>query len=255
VTRIRLAYVHAFRDRHGKVRHYFRRPGFKQIALPGLPGSDQFMEAYRAALAGQAPRTEIGASRTKPGTINAVVVSYFSSVEFLSLATSTRKTYQLIIERFRTEHGDKSVADMQREHIVAMLGKRAETPVAANNWLRMVRMLMQFAVDQKMRSDNPAVAVKSIRVRSQGFEMWQPEHVDLYRQHFSLGTRSRLALELLYGTMQRRGDVVRMGRQHIRNEVLSIRQEKTGAQIDIPVFPELRKALDASRKPNISRFS
>jgi integrase len=143
---------------------------------------------------------------------------------------------------------------MQREHVVAMLGKRAETPAAANNWLRMVRMLMQFAVDQKMRSDNPAATVKSIRVRSRGFEMWQPEHVEQYRQHFPLGTRPRLSLELLFGTMQSRGDVVRMGRQHIRNEVLSIRQEKTGAQIDIPVLPELRAALDAMPKTDHLTF-
>ena len=48
MTRIRLQYVHAFRDRHGTDRYYFRRPGFKQIPLPGLPYSAEFMEAYQA---------------------------------------------------------------------------------------------------------------------------------------------------------------------------------------------------------------
>lgn len=54
-------YVHGFVDRHGKSRFYFRRPGFKQVALPGLPRSPGFMAAYEAALA-DAPRVEIGAS-------------------------------------------------------------------------------------------------------------------------------------------------------------------------------------------------
>ncbi len=36
-----------------------------------------------------------------------------------------------------------------------------------------------------------------------------------------------------------------MGRQHVRDGVLSLRQQKTGAQIDIPVVPDLQAALDA----------
>ena len=30
-------YTHGFLDRHGKARFYLRRPGFKQVPLPGLP--------------------------------------------------------------------------------------------------------------------------------------------------------------------------------------------------------------------------
>jgi hypothetical protein len=30
-------YTHGFVDRHGRSRYYFRRPGFKQVPLPGLP--------------------------------------------------------------------------------------------------------------------------------------------------------------------------------------------------------------------------
>jgi hypothetical protein len=63
MTRIRLDYAHEYLDRHGKLRLYFRRPGFKRIALPGIPGSDEFMTAYQLALAGQSPRAQIGAAR------------------------------------------------------------------------------------------------------------------------------------------------------------------------------------------------
>jgi hypothetical protein len=66
-------YVHGFIDRQGRPRFYFRRAGFKQVPLPGLPWSPEFMEAYQAALdASPASRMEIGASRTSPGTINAL---------------------------------------------------------------------------------------------------------------------------------------------------------------------------------------
>jgi hypothetical protein len=67
MANLRLRYVHSFIDHNGHPRHYFRRPGYKQATLPGLPGSAEFMEAYQAALAGQtASRRDIGASRTVP---------------------------------------------------------------------------------------------------------------------------------------------------------------------------------------------
>ena len=54
-------YVHGYLDRHGKPRHYLRQPGRMKIALPGLPYSHEFMEAYTAALNNAAP-VIIGAS-------------------------------------------------------------------------------------------------------------------------------------------------------------------------------------------------
>jgi hypothetical protein len=71
MTKIRLEYVHEFVDRHGKARRYFRKPGFKQVPLPGAPGSDEFMTVYQLALAGQSPRVQVGAGRTRPGSVNA----------------------------------------------------------------------------------------------------------------------------------------------------------------------------------------
>jgi hypothetical protein len=59
-----LKYLQSFRDRHGKPRHYFRRPGSKTVALPGLPGSAEFMEAYAATLGGE-PVLRIGPERRK----------------------------------------------------------------------------------------------------------------------------------------------------------------------------------------------
>src|SRR5690349_9410412 len=107
MTRIRLDYIHEFRDRHGKVRRYVRLPGRKRVPLPGLPGTEAFMSAYVAALDGEAPHIEIGAARTKPGTVSAAIVSYYASVAFLNLAPGTRRMRRNILERFRAEHGDK----------------------------------------------------------------------------------------------------------------------------------------------------
>jgi hypothetical protein len=133
MTKIRLQYIHEYIDRHGKVRRYFRRPGFKQVLLPGNPGTEEFMTAYQNALAGQPPRCLVGTGRTKPGTVNAAIVGYYNSLAFRSFAIGTQKMRRAILERFRVDHGDKRIATLPRDFIVRVLGKKS--PFAARNWL------------------------------------------------------------------------------------------------------------------------
>ena len=47
MARIKLKHVNSFSDRYGKVRHYFRKRGCKDVTLPGLPGSAEFMAMPR----------------------------------------------------------------------------------------------------------------------------------------------------------------------------------------------------------------
>jgi hypothetical protein len=72
MARIKLKHVNSFSDRYGKVRHYFRRRGCKDVMLPGQPGSAEFMDAYAAALSNAAPIV-IGAKRVAAGTVAATV--------------------------------------------------------------------------------------------------------------------------------------------------------------------------------------
>ena len=97
MTRIRLKYVHEFIDSRGKPRCVFRRAGFPSVTLRGLPGSKEFMAAYQQALG--AGRIEIGASRTLPGTLNAALAGYYTSLAFRELALGTQKLRRRILER------------------------------------------------------------------------------------------------------------------------------------------------------------
>jgi integrase len=241
MTRLRLKYVHEFRDRHGKVRRYFRRPGLKKIALPGLPGSDEFMAAYQAALGG-IERPQIGASRTKPGTVNAAIIGYYTSLAFRSLAPSSQHKRRLILEHFREKHGDKSITTLPQNFIRHMLDQMA--PFAARNWLKALRALLEFAGG--FRTDNPTLGLKLPRVKSDGIHTWTEEEIDSFERHYPVGSRERLALALLVHTAQRVGDVVRMGRQHIRDSAIAVRQSKTGAVLLIPIAESLRRELAAS---------
>jgi integrase len=250
MTRIKLNFVHEYRDRHGKLRRYFRKPGLKRIALHGLPGSDEFMTAYQLALAGQPARIEIGAGRTKPGTVNAAIVGYYGSLAFRALAPGTQKMRRAILERFREAHGEKRIALLPHEFIVRTLGKKS--PFAARNWHKTLRGLLQFAVSDGFRADDPTQGIKLPRMKSDGVHTWTEAEIAQYEETHALGTRARLALALLLYTAQRRGDVVGMGRQHVRDGAITVRQQKTGATLEIPIHTKLRKALDATPSEHLT---
>lgn len=62
-------------------------------------------------------RVEIGATRSAPGTIDALVSSYVNGVAFKNLAPETQKSRRGILERFRHKHGGKRMTTLQREHV------------------------------------------------------------------------------------------------------------------------------------------
>lgn len=235
-------YCKGYVDRHGTPRWYLRKPGTPSVALPGLPWSPEFMAAYEEALKGDpAPK----ATKAGPGTIDALVASYYQTADFVGLRPSTKKTYRGIIERFRAEHGHKRVAKMESHHVRKIIGAKADTPTAANNLLRMIHLLMRHAVEIGWRRDDPTEGVRKLRVRSEGFKTWDEHHIATFLDHHGEGSRAALALMLLLYTGQRRSDVVRMGRQHVRDGVLTITQQKTGTNVHVPLLRPLRKALDA----------
>src|SRR6516165_12294722 len=223
-------YTNAYLDRHGKARWYFRRAGFKKVPLPGLPWSPEFMAAYERALAGQpAP---IGAERTIPGTLRALAVSYFASPAFRTKRASTQYTYRNVIERLCGEHGDKRVALLQREHVIKLLAARGATPATANALRRSLRALMQHAVEIGMRADDPTRDVRKLpTAKGDGYHSWTEGEIEQFERHHPVGSRARLAFALLLYTGQRRSDVVRMGRQHLSDNAICVRQQKTGREV------------------------
>src|SRR2546429_2704121 len=109
MTRLRLEYVHEYRDRHGKLRRYVRRPEARRIALPGLPGSAAFMEAYQAALTVAAP---VARSRHKAGTLGALVEDFFKSAAFANLSLSSQSTYRKVLDPILRRDGHRLVRDL-----------------------------------------------------------------------------------------------------------------------------------------------
>lgn len=239
-------------DRHGKGRVRFRKAGFSTY-LPAPDNADDFQKAYAAALAGARDwRDDIGIARTKPGTMNALAVAYYRSPEWHRLKPITQKNYRRLIEGLRASYGDHPVRDLRREHLRAIIGKRHETPQAANRLLSIFRILLAHAVDLGWIEHNPAAGLKGYQKKTAGYHSWSEQEIAAYEARHPVGTKARLALALLLYTAQRRADVVAMGWQHVQGGRICIRQSKTGTPLSIPIHPALAEALDAAGKGNMT---
>jgi integrase len=242
-------------DRHGKRRVRFRKDGFSTY-LSGTPWGEDFMRQYAAALDGVTAQTaNIGMERTKPGTISALVVSYYTLV-FPTIEPSTQRMRRSILERFRLDHGDKPVAGLRPEHIAAILTAKRKTPTAANNFRKVLHHLLDHAIALGMIRSNPVKLVKGFKIKGDGFHTWSEDEVARYQKHHPLSSKAHLALMLMLYTGQRRSDIIRMGWQHIRHtdagDKIAVRQNKTDTRLLLPVAPELAIALQGVPRTNLN---
>jgi len=141
---IRLKYVHAFRDRMGRMRYYFRRHG-KRSALPGLPGSSEFMATYAAHVnnASSQPKHRPTAA---PLTFAALAIRYYGSPQFQSLSATSRSNYRRVIDGFLQQHGHRRVDQMTREHVDIVVGRMSDKPGAGIILLKRIRTLIRYAM-------------------------------------------------------------------------------------------------------------
>jgi hypothetical protein len=172
MTSIRLPYVQEYRDRHGKVRRYFRRPGFKRMTLPGTPGSPAFMGVYQTALAAERPT--VGRKHGE-GTVGELVVSFYKSPYFENLKPRSQRVYRLVLDKFRQEDGHRLVCDMPRRVAMKIIEDIGATrPGMANLTLKAMRRLFAYAIKKQLRDDNPFVGIES-------YKLGTPPHLDRRR--------------------------------------------------------------------------
>lgn len=217
MPRTRLPFLRHERNRHGKWCWYFRR-GNKRIRLNGAYGGEQFLAEYNAALAGQ-PKPS--ASGPESGTVAWLVARYKESGRFASLKKSTRRVRDNILASLVKGAGTKPFAKITRKHIQEAMDRRAATPHQANNFLTVTSMMFEWALSVDKVTVNPCKGVAPFRARSDGFHSWTEEEVDQYRARHPVGTKGRLALDILLFVGLRRSDVILVGRQHLRNGVKS----------------------------------
>lgn len=221
------------------------------MTLPGAPGSPEFIAAYNAEVAAAATAAPEPPGRAKPGTLDALAISYYASEHYTSLAASTALDYRRLIDALREKHGGDPLNRLNEKAVRHLLSGKER--FAYNHLLRTLRHLIRHAIDDlKWMTTDPTIAIKRSRSKTVGYPTWSEDQIAAYEATHAAGSRARLALYLLLYTGQRRSDVVRMGRQHLtdiqredasRIPAVWVRQVKTGTELKIPLHPTLAEEL------------
>ena len=66
--------------------------------------------------------------------------------------------------------------------------------------MRVLRNLLDFAMKEKLRRDNPALGIKLAPIKTSGYHSWTEDELHQYEQRHPIGTKARLAFDLLLYT-------------------------------------------------------
>jgi len=248
MSRPRLPYLQRDYDRHGNPRWYVRKDKAKRIRIKGVYGSAEFKAAYEVAVYGKSLK-EKPKRLTKKDTLRWLIMEYRKSSEWLSYSMGTRKQKENFFLHVIEKAGDKPYKDITRKVIIASRDERADRPAYAANFLKAMSGLFRWAVEAEYVSINPCSGVKPPkRQNKDGFAAWTEEDVAKYQQRWPVGTKERVWLDVLLYLGLRRGDAVRIGRQHVKDGVAYLKTEKSGYRVEValPILPVLQRTLDNS---------
>jgi len=248
---VELPFLEPKSDRQGIVRYWYFRRHRRYWKLPGEPGSGAFIAEYNRLLAETAPTAVQPSENAEPpadkrdyprGTFGALVNDYLATGEFkTNLAPRTQAEYRRVSEALQAAHGWKRVAHMERRHVRQIRDAKAETPGAANTVLRMMKILLNFAVDDGLIGASPAAKMRELKVGE--WRSWTDDECARFETKWVPGSMQRRAYALAIYTGQRLTDLVAMTRADRKDGTIRVVQSKTGEELWIAEHSELKAEL------------
>ncbi|WP_375632595.1 tyrosine-type recombinase/integrase [Bartonella sp. AA74HLJMH] len=234
---------------HGKIVWYVRIGHGPRIRIRGTYGTQEFVDNYKSALAELQglilPKSKTG--KLVEGSFAWLLKQYFNSSNWHSYTKATKKQKELILMKVCDSIGNIPYKAIEKKHIIAGVERRKETPAMARNFLKALNGLFNWAIDQGLLENNPALGVKRPALHNKdGFAVWTEEDVEKYYQRWSHGTHERVWIDVLLYTGLHRGDAVRIGWKDVKNNIIHLKTEKSKFQTDVflPILPELAKTLE-----------
>jgi integrase len=235
--------------RHGRPVWYVRRAG-QRIRLRADYGTAEFDSEYRAAIE-SSPKTR--KDEPAAGTLAWLITRYRETTAWHGLSSATRRQRENILKQILASAGDKPISRITTDTISAGRDRRIKTPFQARHFLDTMRGLFRWAAKAKVVKTDPTAGIEDPPMpKSEGFPTWTEDHVAAYEKRWPIGTRQRVWLDVLLYTGLRRGDAVRFGKQHVRDSVGTIRTEKTGIEVTLPILPVLAETLAAGPTGDLS---
>jgi Phage integrase family len=240
----RLRYVTRRLNRKGKVRWYWQRRGHKLTRLPDNL-TDRIMMAERLNNAADA----ISLSQEPPrDTIGGLIQNYRNSDGYHTLAPGTVKYYNRYLRDIEALGPGLPFASFTRRAVVDFIQsypkahQRRQAAAVLKNLFRLARYHGVVETDTAA-----ALRLKTSKPRDR---IWSDDEIARWLAAAAAEAPHMVtSFLLLQFTAQRPTDILKLAWPHYSGSALRLRQQKTGALLDVPVHPVLRTHLDAlSRK-------
>lgn len=236
---VRLKHVERFRDRHGKLRFYYRLGKGNRIALQGQPGTGEFMQSFENAAQNYGKKT------SNDKTFYVLANLYYRSRKFIKLQNTSKLTARQTIDQFLREHGHRRVDQLTPKLVEMLLTEKADKPGRANLLLQYLKLLCKLAYLEGWIKSDPTAGAKRFKLGR--IHTWTEAEIDQFENHWALGTKERTAFALHLYTAQRRADICKLLWANIGKDEISLVQQKTGVSLTIPLHRELTTALTVYR--------
>ncbi|MDP1729909.1 MAG: tyrosine-type recombinase/integrase [Devosia sp.] len=188
------------------------------------------------------------------GTLAELIRLYLKSPAFTKLRESTRESYQAAIDAIEAEYFDLPLASVSepgaRRLFIEWRDGFAETPRKADMLLTVLARMFSFALDLEMIERNPLEKVGKLADGTRRDAIWTDAQVAAFRG--KAHPKLQLAMELARWTGQRQGDLLRLTWSAYDGKHITLRQSKTGRQVRIKVYSELKTLLDATKREAVT---
>jgi integrase len=212
MPRPRLPYLHREKTRHNKLIWVVRVGHGRRFRLREEFGSAAFFQEYRVAV--ENPRAH--RPLKGEGTFEWLWTLYQRSPAWMSLRPATQRDRTRLMRLALERAGNQPLEVFTRKFIVASRDARSATPGVARNFLNAMRSLFAWALDSGHVEMDPTVGIKPPRQKADGgFHTWSADEMARFESRWPLGTRERLAYDIMLWTGLRRGDAARLGPQHV----------------------------------------
>ncbi len=214
------------------------------------------MAAYEAAKGA----VLITGKAVSPGSWRWLCIRYFGEcAEYKRLDFRTQHVRRQILEATFDEpiapgspkfFRDFPLSRMTTDAVEVLRDRKIHVPKSANARIKAMRQVFKFGVKKKLSPSNPTRDVEYFKSGSTGFHSWTPDEVQQFEERHPVGSKARLALALMLFTGQRRSDIIRFGKQHVKGGKLTFTQHKgrnrRPKRLTLPILPVLQRIIDGT---------
>jgi len=191
-----------------------------------------------------------------PTSLETIANLYFNSEDYKKYSTRTKKNHQNYLKSLKRVFGDSDMAKAEPKHINDWRDARGkQARESANKELSFLRLVLDHSVTVGLLRDNPARKVKKLPMSQEEKQERRKARRKKYvtnRQYAAMykiaNPTIRAAMEILYCTGIRMGDLLRLQWKDVHDDYIDIEEGKTLNDYHKEMSPRLASALREARK-------